>query len=223
MLEDRKQEVGDYTLGRTLGKGTTGKVRIATKQGSGQQYAIKIVKKSLFEAKPQLETKIRREVGLMRLLNHPHLLKFEECFESHRHFYIVLEYAENGELFDFLIKRKSLTLECGMHFFHELLYGLEYLHEHAICHRDLKPENILLDQFNHIKIADFGFARWMRSNIAETSCGSPHYAAPEVIKGSTYDGRAADIWSLGVILFALLAVCIIFFNTSRKSNIATVT
>ena len=212
MSEERQQEIGDYILGRTLGTGTTGKVKLATKKGTNQQYAIKIIKKSMFDAKPQLQTKIRREVALMRLLSHPHLLKLEEFAESPRHLYIVLEYAQNGELFDFLIKRRSLPLDLGMHFFHEMVYALEYLHEHAICHRDLKPENILLDQYNHIKIADFGFARWMRANIAETSCGSPHYAAPEVIKGIPYDGRFADIWSLGVILFALLAVCIFFIN-----------
>jgi BR serine/threonine kinase len=211
MMEERQQEIGDYILGRTLGTGTTGKVKLATKKGTSEEYAIKIIKKASFETKPQLQTKIRREVALMRLLDHPHLIKLEEFAESPRHLYIVLEYAHNGELFDFLIKRRSLPLDMGMHFFHEMIYALEYLHEHAICHRDLKPENILLDKNNNIKIADFGFARWMRYNIAETSCGSPHYAAPEVIKGIPYDGRYADIWSLGVILYALLAVCIYIY------------
>jgi serine/threonine protein kinase len=93
-----------------------------------------------------------------------------------------------------------------MNFFRQIIYGVEYLHVHAICHRDLKPENILLNETNDLKIGDFGFARWMKANIAATSCGSPHYAAPEVIRGTPYDGRAADIWSCGVILFALLAV-----------------
>jgi hypothetical protein len=99
-----------------------------------------------------------------------------------------------------------------MNFFRQLVYGLDYLHAHAICHRDLKPENILLTEMNEIKIADFGFARWMKENIAQTSCGSPHYAAPEVVRGTPYDGRTADIWSSGVILYALLAGRLPFYD-----------
>lgn len=207
MFQEKQQEVGDYIVGRTIGSGTTGKVKLATKKGTADQVAIKIIKKSSFDARPEAQKKIRREVALMRLARHPHLIKLEEFAESPRHLYIVLEYAAHGELFDYLVKRHSLPVEQGMHFFREIVYGIEYLHTHGICHRDLKPENILLDDFDHIKIADFGFARWMRANIADTSCGSPHYAAPEVIKGIQYDGRCADIWSMGVILFALLAVC----------------
>ncbi|KAH0794635.1 CAMK family protein kinase [Histomonas meleagridis] len=122
-----------------------------------------------------------------------------------------MEYAQNGELFNFLVRKKKLSVELAMDFFRQIVLAIEYLHWHGICHRDLKPENILLDSNNQIKVADFGFARWVKHNITETSCGSPHYAAPEVIKGTPYDGRKADIWSLGVILYALLAVC--FFLT----------
>jgi BR serine/threonine kinase len=109
-----------------------------------------------------------------------------------------------------------------MHFFRQIVYGIEYLHAHAICHRDLKPENILLDEFDNVRIADFGFARWMKSNVAETSCGSPHYAAPEVIRGHPYDGRAADVWSCGVILYALLAGRLPFDDPSVRTVLAKV-
>lgn len=200
------QEVSDYVLGRTLGSGTTGKVKLAYKKDNPDiQVAIKIIKKNEFIEKPGLEKKIHREIALMKLLNHPSLLKLIEVCESKRHLYIVLEYAECGELFDYLIARKRLDEYTAMNFFRQMIYGLDYLHQNAICHRDLKPENILLDRFNNIKIADFGFARWMKDNIAETSCGSPHYAAPEVVRGIQYDGRCADVWSCGVILYALLA------------------
>lgn len=208
MFQEKQQEIGDYVVGRTLGSGTTCKVKLAVRKETDHQVAIKIIKKTMFDSKPELQRKIRREVALMRLLNHPHLLKLEDFAESPKHLYIILEYAQNGELFDYLIKKRTLSVEQAMKFFREMIFAIEYLHTHAICHRDLKPENILLDKYNHIKIADFGFARWMKSNIADTSCGSPHYAAPEVIRGVQYDGRCADIWSLGVILFALLAVCI---------------
>ena len=206
-MNERTQEIGGYILGRTLGSGTTGKVKLAINKETNKHVAVKIIRKASFDIKPDLERKIHREVALMRLLQHPHLLKLEEVCESQHHLYIFIEYAPHGELFDYLVKRKYLDPSEAMIFFREIIYGLDYLHHHGICHRDLKPENILLDEFDHVKIADFGFARWMRSNIAETSCGSPHYAAPEVIRGDPYDGRGADVWSCGVILYALLAVC----------------
>lgn len=206
-MQFHRQEVGDYILGRTLGSGTTSKVKVAERKDNGEQVAIKIIKKGQFESKPDMKRKIKREIALMRLMDHPNILHLKEVCESNKHLYIVLEYASHGELFDYLVARKFLKEPDALHFFRQIIYGLEYLHQHSICHRDLKPENILLDEYNNIKIADFGFARWMRAFIAETSCGSPHYAAPEVIKGIHYDGRYADVWSCGVILYALLAVC----------------
>ena len=218
-MNDQRQEVGDYILGQLLGEGTTGKVKLAIHKETGEQVAIKIIKKSMFDVKPDLQRKIRREIALMRLLDHPHIMKLKGVFESQRHLYIILEFEKHGELFDYLVARRKLPPTVALDFFRQLIYGLEYLHTHGICHRDLKPENILLDEYDHIKIADFGFARWMPSNIAETSCGSPHYAAPEVIRGIPYDGRKSDIWSCGVILFALCAVCIFFFKISISSHV----
>ena len=104
-----------------------------------------------------------------------------------------------------------------MEFFRQIVFTVEYLHSLGICHRDLKPENILLDSCTRIKLADFGFARWVKSSLTETACGSPHYAAPEIIKGLHYDGKIADIWSLGVILFALLAGYLPFDDTSIRN------
>ena len=202
---ESESTIGDYRVLRTLGSGTTCKVKLAQNIHNGEYYAIKIVKKAHFAEKPNLETKIYREISLMRMADHPHIIKLHDVLESSRHIYIVLEYAPNGELFDYLVKNKCFTEDVAIDIFRQIIYALEYLHQHNICHRDLKPENILLDKNNRIKLADFGFARWMREGVAITSCGSPHYAAPEVIRGLEYDGKAADIWSAGVILFALLA------------------
>jgi BR serine/threonine kinase len=157
-----------------------------------------------------LEQKIKREIALMRLLDHPHILKLLEVCESPGHLYLILEYGCHGELFDYLVTRRRLDPPNALSLFREIIYGLDYMHSVGICHRDLKTENLLLDEHDHILIADFGFARWMRSNLAETSCGSPHYTAPEVIKGLQYDGRGADVWSSGVILYALLTVRLLF-------------
>jgi BR serine/threonine kinase len=210
--------IGDYRVVRTLGTGTTGKVKLGEHVVTGDYVAIKIIKKSDFGLKPALKAKIEREIALMRLLDHPQILKLVDVLDSPRHLHLILEYAENGELFDYLVRAQMLREDTALDIFRQLIFGLEYLHSRSICHRDLKPENILLDSNGRIRIADFGFARWMRSKIAETSCGSPHYAAPEVIRGQPYDGCAADIWSAGVILHALLAVCFLVWMFSLRRS-----
>ena len=219
---DTPQTIGNYEIMQTLGTGTTGKVKLGKAKDSDQKVAIKIIKKALFEAKPDMKRKITRETALMRFIDHPHLLKLIEILESPRHLYIIMEYAPNGELFDYLVSRGKLSVENALRLFRQIIYGLDYLHSHGFCHRDLKPENILLDQANQVKIGDFGFARWMRDNIAETSCGSPHYAAPEVIRGIPYDGRCADVWSSGVILYTLLCGKLPFNDQSIRNLLAKV-
>lgn len=198
-------EVGPYVLSHTLGEGTTGKVKLAFEKETGQQVAIKIISKAAFNQRPELQQKVKREIALMRLVEHPNILRLIDVLESNRHLYIILEYAEQGELFDFLVSNRFLTEEVALEFFRQIVLALEYLHKLGICHRDLKPENVLLDSCTQVKLADFGFARWVSTDLTETSCGSPHYAAPEIIRGQPYDGKIADIWSLGVILYALLA------------------
>lgn len=197
--------LGPYVLLQELGSGTTGKVRLAKKTDTGEHVAIKIISKASFEKKPSFKAKVQREMSLMRLFEHPNLLKLVDVLESPRHMYIVIEYAANGELFDYLISNRKLPDEVAARIFRQIIYGLEYLHSLGICHRDLKPENILLDENLNVKIADFGFAKFLNGSVTETACGSPHYAAPEVIKGESYDGKRADVWSCGVILYALLA------------------
>ena len=207
-MKMQNAQIGPYTFIGKLGSGNSGQVRLAINTKTQQNVAIKIIKKQNFVDHPQLQTKIQREIALMHLADNPHLLKLIDVLESPRHLYIVIEYAEKGELFNYLVEHRRLDENQAMMFFRQIIYGLEYLHSLGICHRDLKPENILLDANLNVKIADFGFARFVKTSIAETSCGSPHYAAPEVIAGQPYDGRCADIWSCGVILFALLAVCL---------------
>lgn len=208
--------IGDYVLIKTIGTGTTGKVKLAQRVNTNEYVAIKVVKKEKVEVGYDIEQKVHREIALMRLFDHPHILKLIEVLESKRHIFLVLEYAEKGELFDYLVQSGTLREDVAIDIFRQIIFGLSYLHAHSICHRDLKPENILMDKFGRIKIADFGFARWMPSHIAETSCGSPHYAAPEVIRGGSYAGRPADIWSAGVILYALLAGYLPFDDPSIR-------
>lgn len=214
--------IGNYGVLRVLGEGTTGKVRLAKHIETGDLVAIKTIKKSDFVQRPVLRQKIEREIVLMKLIDHPHILKLIDVLDSSRNIHLVLEYAENGELFDYIVRAQMLREDDALDIFRQLIYGLEYLHSLAICHRDLKPENILLDGNGQIRIADFGFARWMRTRIADTFCGSPHYAAPEVIRGFPYDGCTADIWSAGVILYALVAGYLPFDDPSVRNVLAKV-
>ncbi|VDP32560.1 unnamed protein product [Soboliphyme baturini] len=125
--------------------------------------------------------------------------------------YLILEHVSGGELFDYLVRKGRLPPKEARRFFRQILSALDYCHAHNICHRDLKPENLLLDDRSNIKIADFGMASLqVEGALLETSCGSPHYACPEVIKGEKYDGKKADVWSCGVILYALLVLSEIF-------------
>ncbi|XP_036717113.1 serine/threonine-protein kinase BRSK2 isoform X9 [Balaenoptera musculus] len=131
--------------------------------------------------------------------------------------YLVLEHVSGGELFDYLVKKGRLTPKEARKFFRQIISALDFCHSHSICHRDLKPENLLLDEKNNIRVADFGMASLqVGDSLLETSCGSPHYACPEVIRGEKYDGRKADVWSCGVILFALLVGALPFDDDNLR-------
>ncbi|XP_070200917.1 serine/threonine-protein kinase BRSK2-like [Littorina saxatilis] len=131
--------------------------------------------------------------------------------------YLILEHVSGGELFDYLVKKGRLTPKEARRFFRQIISALDFCHSHNICHRDLKPENLLLDDKNNIRVADFGMASLqVEGSMLETSCGSPHYACPEVIRGEKYDGRKADVWSCGVILYALLVGALPFDDDNLR-------
>lgn len=197
--------IGPFILGKTLGTGTTGKVKLAFHKHTGAKVAIKIIKKDFLAARASVMKKVEREIAVMKVLQHDHVLSLYDVYETSKYLFLVLEYVQGGELFDYLVKRGRLDSSEARIFFRQIIEGIHYCHSHLICHRDLKPENLLLGLDKRIKIADFGMASLMKQgNLLSTSCGSPHYASPEVVMGLKYDGRKADVWSCGVILFALL-------------------
>ncbi|CAG0896370.1 unnamed protein product [Cyprideis torosa] len=154
----------------------------------------------------------------MKLIEHPHVLGLYDVYENKKYLYLILEVVSGGELFDYLVKKGRLTPKEARRFFRQIISAVDFCHSHAICHRDLKPENLLLDEKNNIKIADFGMASLQPSgSMLETSCGSPHYACPEVIRGEKYDGRRADVWSCGVILYALLVGALPFDDDNLRN------
>ncbi|KAJ4947751.1 hypothetical protein JOQ06_009784 [Pogonophryne albipinna] len=163
-------------------------------------------------------SRVEREIAILKLIEHPHVLKLHDVYENKKYLYLVLEHVSGGELFDYLVKKGRLTPKEARKFFRQIISALDFCHSHSICHRDLKPENLLLDEKNNIRIADFGMASLqVGDSLLETSCGSPHYACPEVIRGEKYDGRKADAWSCGVILFALLVGALPFDDDNLRN------
>ncbi|WFD34778.1 Transcription factor [Malassezia cuniculi] len=209
--------VGPWKLGKLIGQGASGRVRLAEHTRTHQAAAVKIIPKQLlFNSRMSLRDLtakqdkftlgIEREIVIMKLIEHPNLLGLWDVYETSKELYLVMEYVAGGELFDYLVARGRLGPDEARHFFRQLIFGVDYCHSFSICHRDLKPENLLLDGSKRmVKIADFGMAALQPSErMLETSCGSPHYASPEIVSGKSYDGTASDIWSCGIILFALL-------------------
>ncbi|OJD28361.1 CAMK/CAMKL/AMPK protein kinase [Blastomyces percursus] len=197
------QRLDQYTTVKILGEGSFGKVKLAVHQASGRQVALKIIPKRKLLSRDMVG-RVDREIRYLQLLRHPHIIKLYTVIATQTDIVMVLEYAEK-ELFDYLVKRGRCSDEEARKFFQQIICAVEYCHRHKIVHRDLKPENLLIDKDRNVKIADFGLSNIMTDgNFLKTSCGSPNYAAPEVISGKLYAGPEVDVWSCGVILYVLL-------------------
>ncbi|KAM6934348.1 serine/threonine-protein kinase SIK1 [Xenentodon cancila] len=201
--QQRPLQVGFYEIIRTLGKGNFAVVKLARHKVTKTQVAIKIIDKTRLN--PSNLEKIYREVQIMKLLNHPHIIKLYQVMETKDMLYIVTEYAKNGEMFDHLTSNGRMSEDEARKKFWQILTAVDYCHRHHIVHRDLKTENLLLDANMNIKLADFGFGNFYNAGEPlSTWCGSPPYAAPEVFEGKEYEGPQLDIWSLGVVLYVLV-------------------
>ncbi|MCJ1353584.1 MAG: hypothetical protein MMC33_003571 [Icmadophila ericetorum] len=235
--------VGPWKLGPTLGKGATGRVRKATHRETGQVAAIKIISMNAasqnssesirdmsFHRKmgePQsgkafgntLPPGIEREIVLLQLIDHPNVITLYDIWKNRGELYLVLEIVDGGDLFQFIETNGRLQEWNAVRLFRQLISGLAYCHRFRICHRDLKPENILIDKDCNLKIADFGMAALQPAGLdLKTSCGSPHYAAPEIAVGHPYQGDLADIWSCGVVLYVMLASQVPFGGGRQDPN-----
>ncbi|PAA82074.1 hypothetical protein BOX15_Mlig032367g1, partial [Macrostomum lignano] len=197
-------KIGNYALCETLGSGTFGKVKLGVHTMTGHKVAVKIVNREKIKTL-DVASKLRREIQNMQTFRHPHIIKLYQVISTPTDIFMIMEYVSGGELFDHIVKNHHLAEKDARRFFQQIISGVDYCHRHMIVHRDLKPENLLLDAHKNVKIADFGLSNIMADGeLLRTSCGSPNYAAPEVISGKLYVGPEVDIWSAGVILFALL-------------------
>jgi 5'-AMP-activated protein kinase, catalytic alpha subunit len=198
------ERIGSYRLKKTLGIGSFGKVKLAEHIETGLHVAIKILNMNRVLSS-EMKDKMMREISILRMFSHPHVIHLYEIITTPSEIYLVMEYCPNGELFDFIVSSGKLPEDEARKVFQQIVAGIEYCHLHKVSHRDLKPENILLAADNTIRIADFGLSNLMRDGMfLKTSCGSPNYAAPEVISGNLYAGPEVDAWSCGVILYALV-------------------
>ncbi|XP_076264480.1 par-1 isoform X25 [Rhynchophorus ferrugineus] len=207
--------IGKYKLLKTIGKGNFAKVKLAKHVPTGKEVAIKIIDKT--QLTPGSLQKLFREVRIMKMLDHPNIVKLFQVIETEKTLYLVMEYASGGEVFDYLVLHGRMKEKEARAKFRQIVSAVQYCHQKRIIHRDLKAENLLLDSEMNIKIADFGFSNeFTPGSKLDTFCGSPPYAAPELFQGKKYDGPEVDVWSLGVILYTLVSGSLPFDGSTLR-------
>ena len=200
-FENNYMIIGKYRLGKTIGKGSFSVVKLGYHVSTKDPVAIKIVEKQNLKNSPD-KYWLKREMNILKKLDHPGICKFIDFIKDMTSYYLVTEYCGGGELYDFIITHHPVEEKLAKKFFKQIVLILSYIHSKGICHRDLKPENLLLTESNTIKLIDFGLSS--ESSICTDKVGSPIYVAPETLFNDTYDGKIADIWSLGVVLYTLV-------------------
>ena len=202
---EKKKRIGDYLLLSTIGRGTFSKVKLGLHMPTKQKVAIKILDKEKINDEADIE-RIRREIHILSILRHSNIVHLYETMTSDNNIYIVMEYIEGKDLFQYIYSMHHLTEYKSSQLFRQLISCLEYIHKLGIVHRDIKPENILLNKKkNHLKLVDFGLSNtYEKGELIKTACGSPCYAAPEMISGNDYEGFYSDLWSCGVVLYCML-------------------
>eukprot|EP00002_Diphylleia_rotans_P029530 TRINITY_DN6018_c0_g1_i3.p1 TRINITY_DN6018_c0_g1~~TRINITY_DN6018_c0_g1_i3.p1 ORF type:complete len:505 (-),score=83.37 TRINITY_DN6018_c0_g1_i3:782-2296(-) len=197
-------KLGHYRLGKTVGVGSFSKVKTAVHETTTAKVAVKVINRRKVKT-ADLQEKIKREIQILKHFSHPHIIRLYDVISTPTDIFLVMEYVPHGELFEFIVTNGKMPEENARRFFQQIISAVDYCHQKNIVHRDLKPENILLDINHDVKIVDFGLSNILADGeFLRTSCGSPNYAAPEVIAGNLYSGPEVDIWSCGVILYALL-------------------
>uniref|UniRef100_A0A8C1D7P7 non-specific serine/threonine protein kinase n=1 Tax=Cyprinus carpio carpio TaxID=630221 RepID=A0A8C1D7P7_CYPCA len=214
-ITDEQPHIGNYRLLKTIGKGNFAKVKLARHVLTGREvsrHIFIVIYTGVFK-----RLILFREVRIMKVLNHPNIVKLFEVIETEKTLYLIMEYASGGEVFDYLVAHGRMKEKEARAKFRQIVSAVQYCHQKRIVHRDLKAENLLLDADMNIKIADFGFSNeFIIGSKLDTFCGSPPYAAPELFQGKKYDGPEVDVWSLGVILYTLVSGSLPFDGQNLK-------
>ena len=215
-MENNKR-IGDYLLLSTLGRGTFSKVKLGLHLPTKQKVAIKILDQEKIVDETDIE-RIRREIRILSVLHHRNIVQLYETITNDNNIYIIMEYIEGKDLFQYIYSLQRLTEYKSSQLFRQLISCLEYIHKLGIVHRDIKPENILLDKGKkNLKLVDFGLGNIYKKNeLVKTACGSPCYAAPEMLSGKAYDGFYSDLWSCGVVLYCMLVGTLPFDDEDIK-------
>ena len=215
-LEESQTFLSEYNIKGIIGRGTFSIVKLGEHKLTKEKVAIKIMQKNKIINQEDL-IRIEREIQMLKCLNHVNVIKIYNILEDSNRFYIIMEYCENGELFNRIVEKKRLSEDESAIFYYQLINGLEYIHKNNIAHRDLKPENLLLSKNDILKIIDFGLSNYSKYNILlGTPCGSPCYASPEMVSGQKYNGFLIDIWSSGIILFAMICGYLPFEDNNNE-------
>ena len=215
---ENKKIIDDYLIKDTIGKGTFSTVKLGENIKTKEKVAIKILNKEKIKANEDL-VRIKREIKILSMMDHPNIIKTYKITENEKNYYIIMEYCDGGELFNYIVEKEKLDENEASMFFFQLINALEYIHSLGIAHRDLKPENLLLVENKIIKIIDFGLSNYFNGEKKlETPCGSPSYASPEIIKGENYNGFSIDIWASGIIMFAMLCGYLPFDDDEEEED-----
>ena len=209
-----------FVLNKTIGTGAYAKVKEGHSIKEDSRVAVKIIDREK-AGEDVIEKFTKREIDIMRSLDHPNIVATHEVVMNDKFIFIVMDLAESGDLLDFVIARQYLDEDMAQHFFQDLISGMQYIHRNGFAHRDLKCENLLIDKNYNLKISDFGFSTQLTHRRCETYCGSLAYAAPEVIDGKPYIATFSDIWSMGVVLYAMVIGKLPFTETELTAKKGT--
>ena len=212
------KKIGNYILTKTLGKGTFGKVQTGIHCLTQKKVAVKILDKDKIKVQTDVE-RIIREIKILKKMRHINVIQLFDTISTKKHFYLITEFIKGGDLYDYLSAQNQLSEREVCRLFQQLISAVEYIHKLGIVHRDIKPENILVDfESKTLKLVDFGLSNiYEKDQKLKTPCGSPCYAAPEMIAGKSYNGLLSDIWSSGVVLYCMLCGELPFDDTNIKS------
>lgn len=216
---ETEEKIGNYLLKETLGEGAFGLVKLGVHIITNHKVAIKILDKNRMKDEEEDIVRVKNEIRILKRMKHRFIVQLYEIIESRNKIYLVLEYCQGKELFDYIVDSSRLDEQEACRIFQQIINGVEYLHLQGIVHRDLKPENILLDYNMNIKISDFGLSNtYINDNLLSTPCGTPSYAPPEMLRGENYHGLLSDLWSCGIILYAMLCGFLPFSESNEELN-----